>query len=246
MFLGSMIRRAAGLALMIAALCFAAFGDTIRLKDGSLIKGRIVSFEGGQFTVEIGEGSRRREMKFDAADVESIRFDAPMPQASVRTETPVPVVLPAKKQSPAVVISDRTTQQPVSRPAAASSIKPVELKVKVLADETSNGWTNTGWVVKKGQKIRIAGSGEISIGGGRMVSPSGSYEVDDPNKLLKNVPTGALLAVIGDDNNDFIYIGADREFIAERDGPLFLGINEGDLSDNSGELDVTVSITPGG
>ena len=60
------------------------------------------------------------------------------------------------------------------------------------------------------------------------------------------VPTGALIAVIGDDNNDFIYIGAEREFTAQRDGALFLGVNEGDLSDNSGSFTVKIEIRPDG
>ena len=50
--------------------------------------------------------------------------------------------------------------------------------------------------------------------------------------------------MIGDDNNDFIYIGTDREFVATRDGTLFLGINEGNLDDNSGSFKVKIEISP--
>jgi hypothetical protein len=67
-------------------------------------------------------------------------------------------------------------------------------------------------------------------------------DLEDPTKLLKSVPTGALLAVIGDDNNDFIYIGESREFTAGRDGALYLGVNEGNLSDNSGAFDVKIEV----
>ncbi|MBL8124645.1 MAG: hypothetical protein JNJ39_11105 [Blastocatellia bacterium] len=127
-----------------------------------------------------------------------------------------------------------------------SGIKPIEVNVKVLADNTNNGWTNSGWVVKKGQKIKITAVGQISLGGGKSTSPSGQYDLEDNTKLLKSVPTGALLAVIGDDNNDFLYIGSSREFVAERDGALFLGINEGDLNDNSGSFEVKIEIIPDG
>jgi hypothetical protein len=127
-----------------------------------------------------------------------------------------------------------------------SGIRPIEVNVKVLADNTNNGWTNSGWVVKKGQKIKITAVGQISLGRGKSSSPSGIYELEDNAKLLKSVPTGALLAVIGDDNNDFIYIGSSREFVAERDGALFLGVNEGDLNDNSGSFDVKIEIIPDG
>ena len=109
-----------------------------------------------------------------------------------------------------------------------------------------NGWTNSGWVVRKGQKIRITGTGEVSIGRGKSTGPSGLYDLEDNAKLLKSVPTGALIAVIGDDNNEFIYVGTEREFTATRDGALFLGLNEGNLNDNTGSFDVRVEISPDG
>lgn len=50
--------------------------------------------------------------------------------------------------------------------------------------------------------------------------------------------------MIGDDNNEFVFVGAAREFVAPRDGALFLGINEGNLEDNSGSFEVTIEIEP--
>ncbi len=229
---------------VVILLCASVFADTIRLKDGSILKGRIVSFSGGKFTIAIGEGTnRRRELSFDAEEIESIAFDRndfgnrsaevvskPVPQPVVEE----PIVSPPKRNEPEVT-------KPVTIPA---SIKPIVLNVNVMADNTANGWTNSGWVVKKGQRIRISGSGEVSLGRGQKSSPSGLAALDDDSKLLKSVPTGALIAVIGDDNNDFIYIGADREFTAVRDGTLFLGVNEGNLNDNSGSFKVKVEISP--
>lgn len=284
MFLSSTSFRAICSVLIAAALSIGVLGDTIRLKDGSIIKGRIVSFAGGRFVVAVGDGSRRREMTFSAAEVESIQFDAdqldpdrtgsatPIARDTVtsqdrnststttrgtgvtakiiyperqpaRTDTTPYGGAPARTDDPPATT---TPARPNPSRANASLAKPVELNVKVRGDNTANGWTNSGWVVKKGQRIRISGSGEISIGGGKKVTPSGAYDIDDGQKLLKNVPTGALLAVIGDDNNDFIYIGSDREFVAERDGALFLGINEGNLNDNSGTFDVKIEIRPDG
>ncbi len=97
---------------------------------------------------------------------------------------------------------------------------------------------------RKGQRIRISGDGTVSLGRGKSSPPAGVPSIADEQKLLKNVATGALVAVIGDDNNDFIYIGAEREFVATRDGALFLGINEGNLDDNSGAFSVTIQIIP--
>ena len=239
---------------LVAILSLSALADTIRLKDGSIIKGRITTFTDGRFVVVIGDGERRREMSFAAADIESVTFDnpamaRPSPSTSASVRKPPPQVIvsdnssdrePARSEPPASTGSAQPVASPPMR--KASTAKPIEVSVKVLADNTANGWTNTGWVVKKGQKIRISGAGEISLGKGNKTSPGGLYELEDEAKLLKAVPTGALIAVIGDDNNEFIYIGSSREFVAERDGALFLGINEGNLNDNSGAYDVKIEI----
>ena len=254
---------------LVILMTIGAFADTIRLKDGSIIKGRITSFGGGKFVVVIGEGSRRKNMSFVAAEIDSIQFDdrtmmASAPQTSgsdISRASYEPRIQPVRPQ-PARTYSN-TSNRPSPAPTARASIpattppasqvrtvrptpitKPVEIAVKVLADNTANGWTNTGFVVKRGQRVRVSGEGKISLGGGKTSEPEGLHEVEDGGKLLKSVPTGALIAVIGDDNNDFIYVGSNREFTASRDGSLFLGVNEGNLNDNSGSYNVKVQITP--
>lgn len=289
MFYKSSFFRLACSLFLILSVSILTFADTIRLKDGSIIKGKITNFTGGKFVVAIGEGARRRQMSFSADEIESISFDAPTaPTVSPKTSNQTNVSLPVAESSPKtddtvitvgensrtspptappqIIKTDNTVQNktegtiqnvpaqtasPAQNPSVAANsnpsavkAKPIELSVKVLADNTSNGWTNSGFVVRKGQKIRIAGDGRISLGGGRFTTPSGVAALPDNDKLMKAVATGALIAVIGDDNNDFIYVGAEREFTASRDGSLFLGVNEGNLNDNSGAYDVKIEIDP--
>ncbi len=233
--------------LLIISLTSLVFADTIKLKDGSILKGKIVSFDNGKFVITIGEGSRKRQLSFLSSEISSIDFDSPAmpPQTSPVTNRTASYEAPVVT-TPKVTITDYgRPSQPSNNPAnSGGKMKPVEWQVKVLADNTSNGWTNSGWVVKKGQKIRITGDGKVSLGKGQSTNPSGDPKLEDAQKLLKNVPTGALIAVIGDDNNDFIYVGAEREFTATRDGALFLGINEGNLNDNSGAFNVKIEILP--
>ena len=73
-------------------------------------------------------------------------------------------------------------------------------------------------MVRRGQKIRISASGRVSLGKGRFATPAGLSTIADDNKLMRTEPTGGLMAVIGDDNDEFIFIGAWREFVAQRDG----------------------------
>ena len=259
--------RSATALVVVLVLSVGAFADTVRLKDGSVVKGRIVSFGGGKFVVAIGSGTRRKEMTFTAGEVDSIQFDQdagsqtasnrnaqPVENASYSPEPAQPKVVIRDAAGPAAVRNaPSTTTKAAAAPVtkadipvrtAPSGARPIEIAVNVLADNTANGWTNSGFVVKRGQKIRITGDGQISLGGGKMTGPSGSYEIEDASKLLKSVPTGALIAVIGDDNNDFIYVGGSREFTATRDGALFLGVNEGNLNDNAGKFAVKVEIDP--
>ncbi len=227
------------------------FADTIRLKDGSIVKGTVVGFKNGQFVIVIGEGTRQRQMSFYADEIEAIEFDS-------KTSTPVNVSQPRPTPTPIasntnpsnsnpnvkVVEQNKPAETvPVSTPKTTQSTG-IQVNVKVLADNTSNGWTNSGWVVKKGQKIRISGTGRISLGNGRYATPSGVASLPDNDKLVKDKPTGGIIAVIGDDNNEFIFIGGAMEFVAKRDGALFLGINEGYLDDNSGSFDVVIEIDP--
>jgi PA-IL-like protein len=290
MFLKSKIYRVALALSLILSMFGLTFADTIRLKDGSIIKGKIVSFGEGKFTIVIGDGTRQRQMNFFADEIDTIEFESvtiptnanvkvSLPTNSDTTtqkETPtknntvITVGQPETKPTPqptpskSVIITDKTTvpntlptPTPTPTPTNTSVIttpttpvkidvapKPITLNVKVLADNTANGWTNSGWVVKKGQKIRISGKGQINLGNGRYSSAAGVSSLPDKDKLMQSEPTGGLIAVIGDDNNEFVFVGASREFTATRDGALFLGINEGNLEDNSGSFEVSIEITP--
>jgi hypothetical protein len=297
MFLKSKIYRLALACFLVLSMFGLTFADTIRLKDGSIIKGKIISFGEGKFTIVIGEGARQRQMNFFADEVDAIEFDATPLQTSNSSKTTLPIYKntsdkkepetknntvitvgqtetkptpqPTPTPSKSVIITDKTTQPttptnsnqsttnptttPTTNPTYTNNnpsvktdtqSKPIVLNVKVLADNTANGWTNSQWVVKKGQKIRISGKGQINLGNGRFASSAGISSLPDKDKLIQTEATGGLIAVIGDDNNEFIFVGSAREFVASRDGALFLGINEGNLDDNSGVFDVTIEIMP--
>jgi hypothetical protein len=236
-----------------------ALADTLRLKDGSVIRGQIIGFRDQQFIVLVGTGSRgrRSQITLYMEDVDSIEFDsagsAPAinnddvssrPNNTQTTTTRPPVQRPTPQPTTQPEIDDTaTTSQPTTNRPSSSQMVPV-FNSRVRADNTANGWTNSGFVATRGQRIRITARGSITLGGGRISTPIGLTGVQDNGKLMPAYPTGALIAVIGDDNDDFISIGARREFIAQRDGVLFLGINEGNLSDNTGAYDVVIEAEP--
>ncbi len=231
-------------ALTVAVVLIASatiFADTIHLKDGSVIRGQIISFKNEQFTILVGSGARGRKSQITVymEDVDWIEFDNAGNSAG---DTSGPVqTQPTNTQRPSN--TEPTYTPPSSTSNTNNSAAPptfFQVNVRVRADNTSNGWTNSGLVVRRGQRLRITASGRVNLGANRTSPPDGLPSIPDRDKLMRNQPTGALIAVIGDDNDDFILIGRSKDFVAQRDGVLFLGVNEGNLSDNSGSFDVVI------
>jgi len=230
---------AAAVALSLVAPTLA---DTVRLKDGSVIRGQVIGFRDQQFTIMIGGGARGRrgQTTVYAEDVESIEFDSNTPPTDTASNSTTGNSQPTRPSQSADdgVNYPRTSDPPPTTPAATPTF--FTIKVGVRADNTNNGWTNSGLVVRKGQRLKISASGRVSLGRGRFSLPGGVSTIPDNDKLMRNEATGALIAVIGDDNDDFILIGPRREFVAQRDGVLFLGVNEGDLTDNTGSYEIVI------
>ena len=238
---------------VVLAFFVPVIADTIRLKDGSVIRGQVVGFKDQQFTVLIGSGSqgRRSRTLIYVEDVESIEFDSATTPATVSANedsTPTnpsgPVYQPPRS-NPQTDTNRTPTRTDPGQPSNAGSPTFFTIKVAVRADNTNNGWTNSGLVVRKGQRLRISSTGRVSLGGGRFSTPAGMVGGVDNDKLMRTEATGALIAVIGDDNDDFLLIGTRRDFVAQRDGVLFLGVNEGNLNDNTGTYDVVIEAEAG-
>jgi hypothetical protein len=130
----------------------------------------------------------------------------------------------------------RTTPEPSGSTASSDTAKTVTVSSRL-------DWTNTYLSVTRGDTVIVESTGTIGLDlAGKSCGPDGLATVKDPAKLILDKPTGALVAVIGVDNNDFIYLGATGRFKAERSGLLFLGVNEGDLTNNAGAFTSRVRI----
>lgn len=230
-----------------------SMADTIRLKNGSVIKGKVTTFNDREFTILLDLGSSGRStsrMIVAAEDIQSIEFDGasldssagrvatnptnvadqPVEQAPIRE---VANTIPARSESP------RETVKPLATDlSSAPSTAIAEKTIKVIS---AADWTSTEIRVRKGQRVTISASGEVDLGNGRMSTPEG-LKTNDSRKLLADKPTGALIAVVGDDNDDFVYVGRDSEFTALHDGILFLSVNEGNLKDNNGAFTAHVAV----
>ncbi|HEU4594891.1 MAG TPA: hypothetical protein VFS10_06955 [Pyrinomonadaceae bacterium] len=244
---------------LVLCLGVAAFADVIRMKDGQVIRGEIVAFRDQQFTVLVGRGERgrRSRMTIYMEDVESIEFEGAANAdagsntgpAGGRDEEAATRPEPVRPQPTPTPAPPRTGGDPrpstgTSQPAAGTDSAFFPVRIRVRADNAANGWTDSGLMVRRGQRLRVSATGRVSLGQGRFSTPTGLPRVMDTEKLMRNEPTGGLIAVVGDDNDEFIFIGANREFYAPRDGRLFLGVNEGNLADNTGTFDALIEVEP--
>ncbi len=184
---------------LLAFACLLSFvspllADTIRLKDGSVIRGRVIGFKDQQFTISMGGGTkgRRGQTIVYVEDVESIEFDAntesgaaPIGNISTpetSTQSTSQPVRPNQNDSSVSVPRPVDTQ-----PTASSSPTFFTIKVAVRADNANNGWTNSGLVVRKGQRLRISASGRVSLGRGRYSTPAGISTIPDNDKLISSL-----------------------------------------------------------
>ncbi len=269
---------------LVLSLGVTALADTIRLRDGSVLRGQVVGFKDQQFTVLIGNNARGRRSRvvLFMEDVESIEFDGGAAAAgagasgaggigevvggggttttagndgandnggnnSAIDAVPSAATNSSTRPAPTMSTPPRSSSSSSSGSAATTSTgttarPPVffPIRLRVRADNAANGWNDSGLMVRAGQRLRVSATGRVSLGNGVYATPTGLPRLADKDKLMRNEPTGGLIAVVGDDNDDFIFVGANREFTARRDGRLFLGVNEGVLDDNSGTYDVTV------
>ncbi len=279
--------------IIIALVVATAHADTITLKNGSVIKGKVTSFADEQFVVLLntGSGYRSKAMIY-MSDIAKIDFEgsaatpsetanvtSSQPEEPVTASNPPPVketlAKNTKENQPPVdptlkgnsktkktepkrdpepkreEIIDTTPAEKTSQPEVTTSEVPkVEMPKKPSGNAKSQtievgakrDWTSTGLIVKKGDKIRITATGTITIDpAGESSGPEG-IDTPDSRKLMSDRPTGGLIGVIGADNDDFMFIGRAAEFTAPREGLLFLSVNEGTLSDNSGSYKAVIEV----
>jgi hypothetical protein len=125
---------------------------------------------------------------------------------------------------------------------APPAVTPAADGAKTVVVSPRLDWTNTYVTLKRGDTVVVEASGAVVLDlAGHSAGPEG-IGLKDPGKLIVDKPTGALIAVVGVDNNDFIFVGANGHFTAQRSGLLFLGINEENLANNSGSFTAKVRV----
>jgi hypothetical protein len=187
-------------------------GQMLVMRDGTTQQGRFVNMIGGDTLLWDNAAGARQQ--FPIRDVTRVYLNP----GSART-----------------VFNYTGTQAT----AVATSGQMPGVQVRVDAKQP---WTDTGVTVNAGDHIAFQASGQIAFGRspGQTSDPNGNEAERRANYPDPTVPVGALLGKIG--NGAPFAIGVQTQPLPmPASGRLMLGVNDNELSDNSGFYTVTVT-----
>ena len=105
-------------------------------------------------------------------------------------------------------------------------------------------WQSVGVQLSPGDVIRLRAEGTWLYTPGEYHGPEGHHKYPAPNTYpINGVAGGVLLGRVGEDGYPFI-VGRGGAFVADREGFLFLRINDDVLSDNEGYVTVELEVIP--
>lgn len=130
-----------------------------------------------------------------------------------------------------------------------NEIDRIELDGRSLDDlkfETKNvqvtlgpDWIDSGLDLRRNERVKVTASGTIVAGRSR-ITPDG-LRSSDPNSPLPRSAEGVLIGSIGSDSSSpIIELGLSREFVADRDGRLYLTSNRSTYTDARGGFAVQI------
>ena len=235
--------------------------DVIRLRDGSVLRGRVVAYREKKFTIMVRIAGVDSEYIVPVDEVDSVEFgeEEGSPGGATRSGgAGAERLRPRGSEGQSATSREAGTRETgegaagsgkAARTAPAkdrelpgigeTGIVITEKKVTVAA---AADWTSTEIRVQRGQRIVISATGEVDLGENQRSAPEGRRDLTDPRRPMPSQPTGGLVAVVGDDNEEYLFIGASTEFLAPHSGIIFLLVNEKSPQDNSGSFVARVRI----
>jgi hypothetical protein len=128
--------------------------------------------------------------------------------------------------------------RPATVGTAGQNLQPRQVRVS-----GTDRWTDTGINVSDGQMIAVDARGTVRLGANDADVAGVEGTVNrrrDNNAPLRNQAAGALIGRIG--NGPAFFVGDTNTIRANGSGRLYLGVNENNLGDNSGDFQVVVDV----
>jgi hypothetical protein len=189
-------------------------------RGGEVLRGRLISIDGGQGSEN---ESIARVIVFQSGGERRV----PMSQTARLYLGNYP---------------QQTTAVPAPAPLPQTPATPGSLRVPA-----NQQWTPTNVTVRRGDRVQFSAQGEIQLSddpGDRAVAAGSVRGRKAPNSQAPNLPAGALIGRLG--NGAPFAIGDQTQPLTlPGEGPLWLGINDDEFSDNRGDLVVTIRVIRG-
>lgn len=194
------------LILLMAATVAAA--DTVYLRDGRTIRGTVLGYIGGRFAVRLANVSG----------------------GATANPNPNTISAPDVSAGEIVFLRPRDIDRIEIEGRSLDEARYVTRSVQV---ELGPNWIDSGVDLKRGERVQVTATGTI-VAGRTRITPGGLRSTD-PNAPLPRAAEGVLIGAIGNDASaPIIEIGLNREFIADRDGRLYLTANRSTYTDARG------------
>jgi len=214
--------------LVLALLLTLAFvpiasADTIYLRGGTTLRGTVLGFINGRFAVQLTTSAT---LPVSPANNRNQSTYPSNTTGTTRTVSAGEVIFLRPRDIDRIEIEGR-------------SLDDARYQTRTVEVSLGANWIDSGVDVKRGERIRVDASGTIYAGRSR-ITPAG-LSTTDPNAPLPRAAEGELIGVIGNDYDaPIIEIGSGREFVADRDGRLYLTINRGNYTDARGAFNVRI------
>ncbi|MDQ2936682.1 MAG: hypothetical protein M3R67_04160 [Acidobacteriota bacterium] len=204
--------------IVLASLSIAS-ADTIYLRGGTTLRGTVLGFINGRFAVQLTTGATL-PVRPDNAGTQSSTASA------TRTVSAGEVIFLRPRDIDRIEIDGR-------------SLDDARYQTRTVDVSLGPNWIDTGVDVRRGERVRVDATGTIYAGRSR-ITPVG-LRTTDTNAPLPRAGEGALIGVIGNDaDSPIVEIGAGREFVADRDGRLYLTVNRSSYTDARGAYSVRI------
>lgn len=189
-----------------------AVADTVYLRDGRTIRGTVLGYINGRFAVRVTS-------------------DTPATTSSTSTTPAVNITA-----GEVVFLRPRDIDRIEIDGRSLDEARYVTRSVQV---ELAPNWIDSGVDLKRGERVQVTVTGTIVAGRSR-ITPGGLRSTD-PNAPLPRAAEGVLIGAIGNDPAaPIIEIGLNREFVADRDGRLYLTANRSSYTDARGAFTAQV------
>ena len=208
------------LLLITLASVSIASADTIYLRSGTTLRGTVLGFINGRFAIQLTTGATL------PVSPANNRNQTGNTTGTTRTVSAGEVIFLRPRDIERIELEGR-------------SLDDARYQTRTVDVSLGSNWIDTAVDVKRGERLRVDASGTILAGRSR-ITPAG-LSTTDPNSPLPRAAEGELIGVIGNDfDAPIIEIGASREFVADRDGRLYLTVNRGNYTDARGTFSARI------